>query len=369
MESQKLQFLKELLSKNKTIALIADRELVVIWCNKSELEEKVLGCRLDVVVAHTLSPPISEEVFSQVYFERQQYALRIVPVEEVVGSGGSPDWYWCELSADKVDFIAHNRIIMDRLFTFTSAFRQPIFGIVNSATALHAALEKAEMYEDIEKINQLVRNCYKMLRLLMNWSEMLRYSCTESEPKCTNLTKLFTDVCSVCATLMRSTDNEFVFEAADRDIITVLDPDRFLVVLMNLISNSLSYTVEPAVIKASLKLLGNDIVLTVSDNGCGISAKNLERVFDPFFSVEPNYSSSENIGLGLSIAKTFADKMGGTILISSKENEGTTITLRFSHKEDTDAPPYLESKTADYITNRFSPIYVALTDLCNLKFY
>jgi signal transduction histidine kinase len=60
----------------------------------------------------------------------------------------------------------------------------------------------------------------------------------------------------------------------------------------------------------------------VRDTGCGIAEDILERVMDPYFTTKP-----EGTGLGLAMVYKIIDEHGGTIKISSKEGEGTTVTI------------------------------------------
>jgi two-component system heavy metal sensor histidine kinase CusS len=66
----------------------------------------------------------------------------------------------------------------------------------------------------------------------------------------------------------------------------------------------------------------------VSDNGCGIAAEHLPRVFDRFYRAESS-RSSDGAGLGLALVKSIAELHGGSATIQSELNHGTTVVLRF----------------------------------------
>ncbi len=68
-----------------------------------------------------------------------------------------------------------------------------------------------------------------------------------------------------------------------------------------------------------------DVMAQVSDTGCGISADNLDKVFEPFFSTRPVGSGT---GLGLSIALKIVHALGGQISVESDEGSGTQFTIR-----------------------------------------
>jgi PAS domain S-box-containing protein len=67
-----------------------------------------------------------------------------------------------------------------------------------------------------------------------------------------------------------------------------------------------------------------NIGIAISDKGEGIAKKNIERIFDPFFSTRP-----DRVGLGLTFAKRVIEQHGGTIQVESRLRRGTTITLTF----------------------------------------
>jgi PAS domain S-box-containing protein len=78
------------------------------------------------------------------------------------------------------------------------------------------------------------------------------------------------------------------------------------------------------IVKLSLLGDGRSIGVSISDRGEGILKKNLDRVFEPFFSTRP-----DRVGLGLTYAKRVVEDQGGDIHVESHLKKGTTITLTF----------------------------------------
>jgi PAS domain S-box-containing protein len=79
------------------------------------------------------------------------------------------------------------------------------------------------------------------------------------------------------------------------------------------------------VVKVSLFGDGGSIGISISDRGEGIPKKNLDRIFDPFFSTRPS-----RVGLGLTFAKRVVEEQGGRIRVESRLKKGTTVTLTFA---------------------------------------
>lgn len=69
------------------------------------------------------------------------------------------------------------------------------------------------------------------------------------------------------------------------------------------------------------------MLLSVEDNGEGISAEHLPHIFDRFYRVDVARSNAENTGLGLALVKTIAEMHGGKIQVASEEGKGSRFTL------------------------------------------
>jgi len=106
------------------------------------------------------------------------------------------------------------------------------------------------------------------------------------------------------------------------------DPALFERAVGNLVDNALRFTPENGLIEISLAERGNDFEVAVSDNGSGVGAEHLPRVFDRFYRAEPS-RGSDGAGLGLALVKSIVDLHGGTATIQSEVGRGTTVTLIF----------------------------------------
>lgn len=109
-----------------------------------------------------------------------------------------------------------------------------------------------------------------------------------------------------------------------------VDPIKFRESLENIITNAIKYNDEKEKIISIKSSSKNDFAfLEITDNGVGIEKKNLERIFDEFFKVDPSRHSHESSGLGLSITKKIIESHKGKIIASSKGlNKGTTFKIQ-----------------------------------------
>jgi len=95
-------------------------------------------------------------------------------------------------------------------------------------------------------------------------------------------------------------------------------------VFMNLLVNASHAISGQGVIQIKSTVAGNQVVVRVKDNGCGISEENQGKIFDPFFTTK---DPGKGTGLGMSIVREIVDKHGGTISLTSEIGQGTEFTL------------------------------------------
>jgi two-component system, OmpR family, phosphate regulon sensor histidine kinase PhoR len=116
------------------------------------------------------------------------------------------------------------------------------------------------------------------------------------------------------------------------------DADRLTQVLTNLVRNAINYTPEGGVVSVRLGAGSTEHVqVAVSDTGPGISAVDLEHIFERFYRADTSRArNTGGFGLGLSIARELLEAMGGTLSATSQPGLGSTfwISLRRAQKPD-----------------------------------
>jgi two-component system sensor histidine kinase AtoS len=116
---------------------------------------------------------------------------------------------------------------------------------------------------------------------------------------------------------------EFVLELDDTLPWAVVNQSQIKQVLLNVIVNAVQAIAGQGVIRIGTREWSGDrVCLRVNDNGCGIPAAYLDRIFDPFFSTKPT-----GTGLGMAIAQRILMDHDGRIEVESTEEQGTTVLL------------------------------------------
>ncbi len=111
------------------------------------------------------------------------------------------------------------------------------------------------------------------------------------------------------------------------DVPVAADPDEIGRIVANLLDNAYRYGGPPSPPRIATRLVEREAILEVSDDGPGIAAADLERVFEPFARLHADAETPEGSGLGLAIARSLAGRNGGRLTVTSHPGEGATFRL------------------------------------------
>ena len=132
-----------------------------------------------------------------------------------------------------------------------------------------------------------------------------------------------------------------VRECAGPALAAHADRQRFSQVLLNLMSNAVKYNRHGGTITITCQEQGtSQASVVVCDTGQGLSPDDLDRVFVPFERLGAEQTATEGTGIGLPLAKTLTEAMGGRLSASSVPGQGSAFTITLPRAQDvTDVPP------------------------------
>ena len=137
--------------------------------------------------------------------------------------------------------------------------------------------------------------------------------------------------------IVEETVRFFAPEIKDRDIVVEqelrsdlplleLDRDQMKQAFYNVIKNSFEAMKSRGILRIRTDMDDSHVIVRFTDSGGGISAENLSRVFEPYFTTK-----TSGTGLGLLIVRRIVREHGGELSIESSEGKGLTVTIRLPH--------------------------------------
>jgi signal transduction histidine kinase/ligand-binding sensor domain-containing protein/DNA-binding response OmpR family regulator len=263
-----------------------------------------------------------------------------------------------------------------RFFTNIShEFRTPLTLIIGPVEKMLNSSLKDEIQEQLSLIH---RNALRLLRLVNEIMDFRKIETGRMKLRVTNndLSAFVHDIYFSFNELAKRQKIHYTFDCKKPEITGWFDRDKVEKILFNLVSNAFKFTPPGGKISISVdeeKRFSNESpspkkygIISVSDNGRGISKENLERIFDRFYQVEGNSSQVwQGSGVGLSLTKNLVDIHYGDIQVKSEKWQGTTFTVAIPiEKENYESKEIVDSL---YAENNFMAPLNTLEDWKEIK--
>ena len=175
------------------------------------------------------------------------------------------------------------------------------------------------MFTESERLGKLVQQIIELSRLQAD------------DPLDAPVAVHLDDVISTAVDTSRmdaETKNIQVMVGGTSDLQVFGNEQQVLAAVSNLVSNAVSYSENDSTVLVTTRVDEGSVDISVVDQGIGIPAEELDRIFERFYRVDPaRHRSTGGTGLGLSIVKHVAATHGGEVRVWSAEGQGSTFTL------------------------------------------
>lgn len=226
------------------------------------------------------------------------------------------------------------------LANMSHEIRTPLTAIIGFSESLLEDNHSPE--ERIDALNTVIRAGRHLLQII---NEILDISKVEArqlqiEQLPVPLFDLLDDVKTLASLQAEAKGIKLVVEPIYPLPVSIIsDPVRFRQILLNLISNAIKFTeVGSVTLRVTLSTVEKQLRIDVIDTGIGIAADKLPSLFKPFSQADSSTTRRfGGTGLGLYLAKQLAEKLGGTITVTSQEGVGTRFTATIATGELDDA--------------------------------
>ncbi|MDO4526058.1 MAG: ATP-binding protein [Bacteroidales bacterium] len=236
-------------------------------------------------------------------------------------------------------------------------------------TLISAPIEKLSssptLTDDEQKLVGVMRkNTQRMTKMIDQLLDFSKFSSHHIE---LNLNKfkisdIFESLSKIFQTKSQEKNITLSFANNVGDAPVVADYDKMETVMINLVSNAMKFTPVDGNIIVGAASDGSNLVLTVTDNGCGIDKKELSSIFNRFMTNSHNMELGK--GIGLSIVKEIVDKHGGKITVDSEKGKGSkfTVTIPMSNASYVEKDVYDETSTQTVSTHSHSSYTILINE-------
>ena len=177
---------------------------------------------------------------------------------------------------------------------------------------------------DLDRILSMLQEGYKRIRDVMD--SLNRFD--RGSPGVEEAVDL-PEVIAACRNVLNSLFTpgmSYDFRSTHSSVVLTLDADRLHQIIINVLQNAIEALNETGNIRVSLSSTKDEVLISVTDDGCGISAADLPVITDPFFSTKP---SGEHTGLGLFHVQKLMEECNGKLSFESVPGRGTTVNMVF----------------------------------------
>ncbi|TKK65340.1 response regulator [Ilyomonas limi] len=222
-------------------------------------------------------------------------------------------------------------------------FRTPLSLIINPIKDL---LNKPETRTGNAELKVVYRNAQRLLRLV---DQLLLFKKADAETEKLHIVKLnfyslCNDVFSCFTEQARIRKIKYELQSNTKKLMLHADREKLEIALFNVLSNAFKYTPDGGEIIFIIEEKEEQVRVSISDTGTGISETEGKKLFEQFYQIK-NASSKSGFGIGLYLVKKFVEAHEGTVTYKSLEGKGTTFTIVLNKiVTETAAPSNNESK-------------------------
>jgi signal transduction histidine kinase len=222
-----------------------------------------------------------------------------------------------ELERMKSDFIA----------IASHELRTPLGLVLGHATTLQEANKDKSLSPQLKV---MVRSAERLKEIIEQMSNLNAEQVGKARVHRSqvSISQLIQEVCSSFTKAARHKNITLSIEVPSANLVVEADPEKISLALGNIIENALTFTDDNGHVWVRAERVPGHVRVSVIDNGIGIPAKDLHRVFDRFFQVESHATRRHGgMGLGLSVAKVMVEMHGGQIWAESVEGKGSNFSF------------------------------------------
>lgn len=236
-----------------------------------------------------------------------------------------------------------NQTKSDFLAVISHDLRTPLNAIIGYADLLDEGIPDRLSEGTRDRVRR-IRTSAKHLHYLIN--ELLAYAKLDAGHEDVHVgdvdvRDIAREVTAVMESLAAERGLSFVADLPAGTVRLLTDPDKLRRILINLVGNAVKYTEAGEVrLEVEEQPATGGVIIRVRDTGIGIAKEHLDRIFEPFWQVDPTQRAhGGGTGLGLSVVRGLVKLLGGVISVESEMGVGSTFTVALPNAVAHQSPP------------------------------
>jgi two-component system, OmpR family, sensor histidine kinase SenX3 len=256
---------------------------------------------------------------------RTSFAVRVAPLGATVGGGG----LILLLAEDQTESRRVEEVRRDFVANISHELKTPVGALALLAETMEEAADDPEAVRRFA--GRMRQEASRLTYLVQDLITLSRIQAAEPvpDPHPVDLGEVVAEAVDRCRMKASARGIELT-ESWDEGLMVLGDEDLLITGLRNLLENAVAYSPEKTRVVVSATRGGTDTAqLSVADQGIGIPERDLQRIFERFYRVDPARSrATGGTGLGLAIVKHVVAAHSGQVTVWSKEGVGSTFTVR-----------------------------------------
>lgn len=259
-----------------------------------------------------------------------------------------------------------NQLKLDFFVNLSHELRTPINLISSTVQLIKLNLTKLSpqeankfyKYMDIMEMNSL-----RLVRLINNLLDSTRVEAgfISFNPINTDIVGFIEDICDSIAEFTEFNSMHLIFDTNVEEEVVLFDPDIIERTMLNLLSNAVKFNKKNGNIYVNLNIKGDEIKISVRDEGIGIPKEKANCIFERFEQVESkNRIEKQGSGIGLYLVKSLVSLHGGSIKVNSKVNQGSEFIVVIPKRLLNNGEEFVLQKNEEV---RYSRVNIEFSDI------
>lgn len=287
------------------------------------------------LISKGLTKPIDSMVKTTKVIAQGDFSKRVkIRSKDEIGNLANHFNHMVSVVEDKINELESHNLEKQRFIqNFTHELKTPLTSIIGYANFLRVTKYQEDVF--LDGLNVIYAEAKRLESLSLKMMDLILVQEDHFEMTRENLKSVILEMDSALAMKAKEKNIRLVYDCGDCWL--RIEKDLMKALIFNLVDNAIKASSEQGTVTIRAYTGPNQVVLQVEDQGIGIAPEHLNKIFEPFYVSDKARTRSYNgAGLGLSICQSIARLHHGTFEVTSEENMGTTITVRFEGMDESE---------------------------------